>query len=167
MYKDGPAKICRLPIDGEEYELAFNVDVINDSEKPIPAISNTRCITKDFHPNQKFQKGFLAECYLLQDAWFDNPICISEQLDHLKMDTRDKDGIYFNDIVDPRILMARKSTKVNEGNPSVDTATRGPFQAEFRQAMQVELHTLIKEFDCWDYVPNPGIMSSQAHGISK
>ena len=21
--------------------------------------------------------------------------------------------------------------------------------------MQVELHTLIKKFDCWDYVPNP------------
>ncbi len=30
-YKDGPAKI-RLPIDGKEYELAFNVDVINDWE---------------------------------------------------------------------------------------------------------------------------------------
>ncbi len=50
-YKDGPAKICRLPIDCKEYKLAFNVDVINDWEKPMQAISNTRCITKDFHPN--------------------------------------------------------------------------------------------------------------------
>ena len=22
--------------------------------------------------------------------------------------------------------------------------------------MRVELHTLINEFDCWDYIPNPG-----------
>jgi hypothetical protein len=117
------------------------------------AISNTRCITKDFHPNQKFKKGFLAECYLLQDAWFDNPICIGELSDHLKMDTWDRDRINFNDIINPRILMARKSTKVIKDNPSFDTATRGPFQAEFWQGMQVELHTLIKEFDCWDYVP--------------
>jgi len=28
-YKDGPVKICRLPIDGEEYEFAFNVNVIS------------------------------------------------------------------------------------------------------------------------------------------
>ena len=33
---------------------------------------------------------------------------------------------------------------------------RGPFQAEFWQAMRVELNTLINKFDCWDYVPNPG-----------
>jgi hypothetical protein len=130
-----PAKIPRLPIDGKEYELAFNGDVISDWEKPILAISNTRRITKDFHPNQKFQKGFLAGCYLLKDAWFDDPTCVSELSDHLNMDTWDRDGIYFNDIVDPRILKAHKSTKVNKDNPSLNTATWGPFQAEFWQAM--------------------------------
>jgi hypothetical protein len=132
MYKNGPAKICRLPIDGEEYKLAFNVDVISDWEKSIPAISNTIHITKDFHPHQKLQKGFLAECFLLQDAWFDDPTCVSELSDHLKMDTWDREGIYFNDIVDPRILKTCKYTKVNEDNPSFNTATWGPFQAEFR-----------------------------------
>ncbi len=136
--------------------MAFNVGVISDWEKPIPAISNTRRITKDFHPNKKIQKGFLAECYLLQDTWFDEPTCVSELLDYLKMDTWDRDGIYFNDIVNPRILKAHKSTIVNKDNPSFDTATRGPFQAEFWQAMRVELHMLIKEFEFWDYVPNPG-----------
>jgi hypothetical protein len=31
-----------------------------------------------------------------------------------------------------------------------------PFQAEFWQAMQVELNTLENEFDCWELVPHPG-----------
>jgi hypothetical protein len=127
MYKDWPAEIRRLPIDGKEYELAFNVDVISDWEKPLPAISNTRYITKDFHPNQKFQKGFLAECYLLQDTWFDDPTCVSELLDHLKMDTWDRNRIYFNDIVNSRILKAHKSTKVNEDNSLFGTSTWGLF----------------------------------------
>jgi hypothetical protein len=63
-YKDGPAKIQRLPIEGKEYELAFTIDVISNWERPIPVISNTRRIVKDFHPNQKFQKGFLTECVI-------------------------------------------------------------------------------------------------------
>ena len=32
----------------------------------------------------------------------------------------------------------------------------GPFQEIFWQAMRIELNTLINEFDCWEYVPNPG-----------
>jgi hypothetical protein len=79
-------------------------------------------------------------------------------LDHLKLDTFDGgQGVYFNDIANPRILEVRKTqgSKCNEDNPSFDMAMRGPFQAEFRQAMRLELHTLVKEFDCWDYVPNP------------
>jgi hypothetical protein len=158
-YKEGPAIVQKLPMNGEEYEFAFNIDVINKWEQPIPVVSNTRHITKDFHPNQKLQKKFLAECYLLQDKWFDNPACVNELSDHFNMDTWDMDGIYFNEIVDQRILKVRRATKgskYNKDNPSFNTAMRGPFQAKFWQAMQVELHTLIKEFDCWDYVPNPG-----------
>ena len=156
MYKDRQAKIQRLLIEGKEYELAFTIDVISDWEPPIPVISNTRCIAKDFHPNQKFQKGFLAECYLLQDAWFEDPTCVSQLSDHLKLDMFDGgQEVYFKDITNPRILEACKTQglKYNEDNPLFDTATRGPFQAEFWQAMRVQLHTLIKEFDCWDYVP--------------
>jgi hypothetical protein len=158
MYKDRPAKIRRLPIEGEEYELAFTIDVISDWEHPIPVISNTRRIAKDFHPNQKSQKGFLAECYLLQNAWFEDPTCVFQLRDHLKLDTFDGgQGVYFNDIANPRILEARKTqgSKYSVDNPLFDTAMRGPFQAEFWQAMRVKLHTLIKEFDCWDYVLNP------------
>ncbi len=50
----------------------------------------------------------------------------------------DSNEIYFNEIEDPRILEARKTTKTskyNDDNPSFDTATRGPFQAEFWQAI--------------------------------
>jgi hypothetical protein len=32
-------------------------------------------------------------------------------------------------------------------------ATKGSFQAEFWQAMRVELNTLVNEFKCWDLVP--------------
>ncbi len=48
----------------------------------------------------------------------------------------DSDDIYFNEIIDPRILEARKiprKSKYNDDNPSFDTAMRGPFQAEFWQ----------------------------------
>jgi hypothetical protein len=38
-------------------------------------------------------------------------------------------------------------------NSSWDTATKGPFQAEFWQAMRVELNTLVNKFKCWDLVP--------------
>jgi hypothetical protein len=99
----------------------------------MPVISNTRRIAKDFHPNQKFQKGFLAECHLLQDAWFEDPTCVSQLLDHLKLDTFDGgQGVYFNDIADPRILEAHNTQglKYNEDNPLFDTATRGPHLAE-------------------------------------
>jgi hypothetical protein len=60
MYKDGQAKICRLLIDGKEYELAFNADVISDWEKPIPAISNTRHITTGLPSKSKVPKGVFS-----------------------------------------------------------------------------------------------------------
>jgi hypothetical protein len=46
----------------------------------------------------------------------------------------DREEIYVNEIVDPRILEAQKipqKSKYNDDNPSFDTAMRGPFQAEF------------------------------------
>ena len=57
------------------------------------------------------------------------------------------------------MLAARSaSSKYNTDNPSFDTATHGPFQAQFWKAMYDELTTLIQEFDCWDYVPcTPGM----------
>jgi hypothetical protein len=38
----------------------------------------------------------------------------------------------ISEVIDPRLLAARTvSLKYNKDNPSYDTATRGPFQAEF------------------------------------
>ncbi len=77
--------------------------------------------------------------------------------EHLILDTWESNAYYFNDVLDPRYLAAQaKASKYNEDNPSFDTATCGPFQAQFWQAMKMELHTLVNKFDCWDYVPNPG-----------
>jgi hypothetical protein len=73
------------------------------------------------------------------------------------LDSWKTDKYYFNDVTDPCILEARvKQSRYNEDNPSFDTATCGPFQAQLWQAMKTELNTLTKEFDCWEYVPNPG-----------
>jgi hypothetical protein len=72
---------------------------------------------------------------------------------NIVIDTWETDEIYISEVTDPRILAARSSaTKYNEDNPSWDTATKGPFQAEFWQAMRVELNTLVNKFKCWDLV---------------
>jgi hypothetical protein len=68
-YKDGPAKIRRLPIDGESYELAYILNLSFDAIHPVPAISNRANCTFDYHPEQKIQH------YFLQDRWFNNPSC--------------------------------------------------------------------------------------------
>ncbi len=49
-----------------------------------------------------------------------------------------------------------KHQNTTKTTPLFDTATRGPFQAQFWQAMRTKFNTLTKEFDCWEYVPNPG-----------
>jgi hypothetical protein len=156
-YKDSPATIRKFPIDGESYEFAFDIEVINDWENPIPLIKNRGGFSKTHHPDQKLNKSFIAECYLLQEPWFADPAYVSEISNHLVFDTWESDGFYFNEIFDPRLLAARgNASKYNEDNPSFDMATRGPFQEDFWQAMRVELNTLINDFDCWEYVPNPG-----------
>jgi hypothetical protein len=154
-YKDGPAVIRKFPIDGEAYDFSFaNVE---EWEHPVPAVANRGRIT-DYHPNQKLERGYLAECFLLQDNWFEDPTCLAAVNSNLVLDSWEMNEYYFNDIPDPRVLEARtsKTSKYNEDNPSFDTATRGPFQAQFWQAMRLEFKTLTEDFDCWEYVPNPG-----------
>ncbi len=146
----------RLPIDGESYDFTFHANIINNWEHPVAAVANRGRVT-EYHPQQKLLYNFLAECYLLQDSWFHDPTCLAMMSEHLILDTWEWDAYYFNDVPDSRLLAAQaKASKYNEDNPSFDTATRGPFQAQFWQAMRMELRALINEFDCWDYVPNPG-----------
>ncbi len=70
------------------------------------------------------------------------------------MDSWESDQPTIAKVIGPRLLAAHTSkSKYNEDNPSWDTATKGPFQAEFWQAMRTELKTLTtKGFDCWEIV---------------
>jgi hypothetical protein len=115
--------------------------------------ANRSNIQANYHPQQRVNKSFLAECYLLQDLWFGNPTCLYHLSTNIVINTWETDEVYISEVTDPRILAARSSaTKYNEDNPSWDNATKGPFQAEFWQAMRVELNTLVNEFKCWDLV---------------
>jgi len=49
-YKDGPAIIRRLPIDGESYYFSFSNTLVCEWEHPVPAVAN-RGRTSNYHPN--------------------------------------------------------------------------------------------------------------------
>jgi hypothetical protein len=55
-YKDGPAKICRLPIDGKSYELAYPTEAPFSCLYPVLAISKKAGRPSNYHPNEKMQK---------------------------------------------------------------------------------------------------------------
>jgi hypothetical protein len=69
-YKDSPANIRKFPIEGESYDFAFNI--ISTWEHPVPVVANRGQINEQFHHQQNINKGFLAECYLLQDPLFED-----------------------------------------------------------------------------------------------
>jgi hypothetical protein len=151
-YKQGPAKIQRLPIDGEQYDFSFSV--ISEWDQPVPVVANRANVQTKYHPQQRLHKSFLAECYLLQDWWVDDPECLHQIYSKVILNSWESDDIYITDIPDPRLLAVRSSaSKYNEDNLSWDTATKGPFQAEFWQAMRVELNTLVNKLRCWDLAP--------------
>ncbi len=143
-----------MPIEGESYDFTFTANPHSKYAHPVPAVSNQGCLT-EYHLHQKLQQSFLVECYLLQETWFVDPACLYTMSDNLNLDTWDSgESHYFNNILDPHLLAAcSASSKYNEDNPLFDTATRGPFQAQFWKAIHDELATLTKEFDCWEYVP--------------
>jgi hypothetical protein len=119
-----------LPIDRESYDLTFSATIINKYAHPVPAVSNQGRFT-DYHPHQKLQQCFLAECYLLQEPWFADPTCLDAVSHNLTLDSWASGGLYFNDISDPRLLAAFSASSKYNDNPSFDTATCGPFQAQF------------------------------------
>jgi hypothetical protein len=160
-FKDGPAKICRLPIDGKSYELAYNLNLSFDTIHPVPAISNRANRTSDYHPEQKIQQQYIAECYFLQDRWFNDPSCFSSIPNIMNLDSWDygEGGYYFNDISDPHILEARSKTSTGTNDaPFFDAAIRCPFQAQWWKGMYDKLVTIMIDFDCWDYAPRTSDM---------
>jgi hypothetical protein len=143
-----------LPIECKSYDFTFTATAYSEYAHPVPAVSNQGCLT-EYHPHQKLQQSFLAECNLLQETWFADPACLYRMSNNLNLDSLGSDkSHYFNIILDPRLFAAcSASSKYNEDNPLFDTATRGPFQAQFWKAMHDELATLTQEFNCWEYVP--------------
>ncbi len=113
-----------------------------------------------YHPTQKISKASLLECYLPQDDWTSDNNYLHSLDSNIVLNLWESNGEpTILEVIDPHLLAARTvSLNYNEDNPSYDTATRGPFQAEFWQAMRVKLKTLTKDFDCWSLVPQtPGM----------
>ena len=147
-WKDGPAMIRKFPIDGEEYEFNFNSQHISD--QPAAMIAS-RPIHSSQPPPQKLSKSSLLECYLLQTPCeYDR-----KHFEHLHMDIFETKHV--DNINDPRVLesyvLSPKTSKYNEDNPSFDMAMKGPFQAEYWEAMRLELNTIAGDFKCWELVP--------------
>jgi hypothetical protein len=141
-----------LPIKGEQYNFSFSV--ISDWEKSVSVSANRAQAQTNYHPKQWVHKSFLAECYLLQDYWIGDPDCLYHIYSNIILDSWESNEVYITKIIDPQLLATCSSaSKHNKDNPLWDTATKGPFQAEFWQAMRVELNTLTNEFKCWDHVP--------------
>jgi hypothetical protein len=65
-YKQGPAMIGHLPIDGKHYDFSFLV--ISEWDQPVPVVTNCANIQTKYHLQQCLHKSFLAECQLLQDC---------------------------------------------------------------------------------------------------
>ncbi len=56
-------------------------------------------------------------------------------------------GPTISDVIDPRLLAARTvSLKYKEDNPSYDTTTRGPFQAEYLAGNESRIQNPYKGF---------------------
>ncbi|KAL7549783.1 hypothetical protein ACHAWF_013048 [Thalassiosira exigua] len=71
-------------------------------------------------------------------------------IDYIERDPSDPALV---DHFDPRVLSAKvTASKYSEDSPNYKQAMRGPFQQEWRRAMEVELDTLI-ELKAWDLVP--------------
>jgi hypothetical protein len=95
-YKDGPSKICKFPIDGQSYEFAFNTTIFSDWKHHVLVVANRGHIATNHHPAQKLCMSFLAEYYLLQDIWFNDPTCMSALSNNLVLDSWDFNRYYFN-----------------------------------------------------------------------
>ncbi len=104
-YKQRLAKIQRLRIDGEQYDFSFSI--FSDWEQPMSVSANCSNVQANYHPQQPINKSFLAECYLLQDPWFDDPNCLYHLYSNIVINTWETDEIYISEVLtDPRILAA-------------------------------------------------------------
>jgi hypothetical protein len=97
-----------MQIKGEQYNFSFSV--ISDWEKPISVSSNHAQVQTNYHPKQRVHKSFLAECYLLQDSWIDDPDCLYHIYSNIFLDSWESNEVYIMELTDPRLLAACSST---------------------------------------------------------
>jgi hypothetical protein len=139
-YKQGLAKIQNNLINGKSYNFSFTLK------------TDTRSDVQT--------KASIVKCYLLQDNWTSDKNYLHGLNSNIILNSWESNGEpTISEVIDPHLLAERTvSLKYNKDNQLYDTAIRGPFQAEFWQAMRVKLKTLTKDFDCWSLVPQtPGI----------
>lgn len=148
-HRDGPAKLRRLPTSGETItvdELAINFHEAAEEQAALVANRGGNS-PRAFHSHQKLTKGYLADRPLHRDRWNEascdtscNALFLRDPFDHNLVHD-----------FDPRVLAARAS-KYNDDNPSWDMIIGSPFEAEYWNAMELELNTLFNELEAWSYV---------------
>ncbi len=124
--KDRPAIHRRLPIDGKEYDNSFNSSSI---DQPVTMIAQCGLTSLQLPP-QKINKCTLLKRIFLQHEWTYQHNFHSYLLVNLD------DKLHVDNIADPHVLKAHlASSKYNKDNPFFDMAMKGPFQAEYWEAM--------------------------------
>jgi len=117
--------------------------------QPPPAIARQRLsVRSQLQPPRRWGRALLSTLPILKDAWADvgsDFLALHQHIDRDPFDSR------LAESFDPRVLAAR-SSKYNEDNPSWTMAMQGEFQHEYFEAMETELRTLDDDMHCWDYV---------------
>ena len=165
-YRDGPAKYDRNRNKDEfslpRWRAATSMLALTTSPfwgQPPPFIANNARLPTAFHPTTKVTKAYLSEISYLNDDWEDMRINLcsgsSDCFDLAEVDywqDDQDDGIELN-LLSPHVLAA-KTQKRDEDNPTWSMAMNGPFAAEYYAACQTELDTL-QTMKAWDIVRIP------------
>ena len=153
-HKDGPAISRRLPVAGEVTTLEDAVLSYHAlAEEQAALVANRggkgqRGVSpSSLHPNHKLTKGYLADRPLHQNNLDDAGINMTCDALYIR-DPFDSNLIQE---FDPRVLAAR-ATKYNADNPNWDMVMGGEFEAEYWNAMELELDTLYYVLEAWTYV---------------
>jgi hypothetical protein len=168
-YKDGPANIRKFPIEGEEYNFTFNTSILSKWDHPVPAVLNKGRVEKNYHPQKKISKEALAECYLMQTGWIEDPSNFLAFSQNILLDSWDLDNYYFNEISDPWLLAAgqTKSQKITMITPPLIWLRMVPFKRNFGRLCESNSILSSMSLIVGNMYPTPGKLSCLAHGHSK
>ncbi|EJK75839.1 hypothetical protein THAOC_02428 [Thalassiosira oceanica] len=134
---------------------ALTVDDARRWGQPPPHIAARSVpVRSTLRPPGKWRRALMETLPILKDAWSDVGSDFRALHQHIVRDPFDSRLV---ESFDPRVLAAR-SSKYNEDNPSWTMAMQGEYQHEYFQAMETEIRTLDDDMHCWDYVERtPGM----------